>query len=508
MPKIMFKDILEYFPDAEKPKKDFTIIDMDKVEDDRLSSIVYEFARINNEDRDLYRRILLEKVSIMIDGDIKHPDVWSYLRVDENTEIIITPALEGIVVGFVGGMGVAALGGAAVSYAGGMVAGGTLLGMSAATLTTIGMGLILTGIGMALTALVQAIFAPDMPSLPGTDQQQTKTYSWSGIRSQARVGVPVPILIGTHKVGGYILTLYTKSIKNENYFYALFAMSEGVVDGLCRADDVLSVCTTSNRASSDYRDPAIYINDQLERNFEGVNWWFRNGENEQNDVKDVFDPTAQNIIPNFNDVRVQYDDGRELISEDDGGLLYTTHAPVDRIEVQTTSNGLYSVDRITGSLSDVSIEYKIEYKRAADPDLPQYWTIYHPAVSTATCLCRYAVVDMATLAVSCINNYDVYASADYGVCSTYYPDWWEAWDNRPCGYRTTVPAKYQIQPHFAGATFWNGKVIFFGANRPNFVRIRCNKAWWVNTWTMAFEWEVWENGNIRYVNSEGTRWQK
>jgi len=378
MPKITFKEILDI--DTVK-EEDFTVIEMEEVKDDKLSSTVYEFARLS-EDREVYNRILHEKVSIIVDGKVKSPEIWPWVYINKNTEIIISPILFGGKGGTLQMVIGAILIIAGVMYPPIMVAG-------VAMMAPIAVGMIMSGVGMMISSIAMMMFAPSLPSLPEVSGAESKTYSWSGIRSMARTGVPVPIIIGTHMSGGYIISLFTRPKGKDNYIYMLLLLGEGEVEGLSQADDVTSVCSTSLQTDGSYVDPAIYINNQLSRNFNGIRWWFRNGVNTE-DGGSEHNPGSQNPIPNFNDVRVQYDEGREIDPEEDGGTIFTTQSEVDKVNLSLMCPGLYEVSEDGQSLLSWTIEYKVEYKEVDDPGA---WTLYQHEIGRLSTLCEYAMID-------------------------------------------------------------------------------------------------------------------
>ena len=489
MPKITYKELDQYFSELQKSRKT-TVLEMEKLSDNKLSTAVYEFARLS-EDKELYNMVLKENVSVIVDGEVKHPDLWPYLRVNELTEVVITPMLKG------GG------GGKWIGIALGvvMIVVGVLLapwtGGTSTYMAQIGWGLIISGAGMILSSLAGMLFAPDLPQdAASEDQNRTKTYSWSGIRSIARAGVPVPLLIGSHMVGGYIISLYSRAKGGDNYLYALLAISEGEIEGLCQADKIENVCITSDKSNANYKDPAIYLNDQLLRNFADVQWWFRNGYNTEDPAKDAYDCTSQNQIPNFNDVRVQFDDGRDVVPWADNGIVYTTKSAVDAVEVNLTSGALYSMDQTTGTLSGRSINYRLQYKKSTDTS----W-INHTIIGTQACLmCLYFTAsDSGVLA--CANGYGI---ASYDGCNSSTPD-----ASRPC---YAIGNKYQAKPFVSSMYYTNGSSISKGLNVDSVKRIRIHSTsigtttaqGWLGAYPvpgMTMTFQIFENGSTSYYSA-------
>ena len=508
MAKITFKEIADFFEEGLHAD----VIDMEQVGDSKLYSAVYEFAR-TRDDAELYRRILQDKVSVMVNGEAKHPDTWAYIRVDDSTEITISPALRGEDAGRIGiivGVALIAIG---IGILASPIASKAFLGLSESLLWgTIAGSLIITGAGMALSGVAAKYFAPDLPGTPEKDEETTKTYSWSGIKSLARTGVPMPLLIGTHRLGGYIISLFTRARGNDSYLYMLLAISEGEIEGLCQHDDYTNAITTSNRFDVNYKDPAVFINEQPERNYTGVRWWFRNGLNLQDATKDQYDPTAQNIIPNFSDVRIQYDDGRDLVTLADGGIVYTTHTVVDRIEISLVAPSLYVVNQDPDTaeetpLLDHYVEYRLEYKKSSLPDFPQNWTTHTGTVSRASAQCLYAEVNNQGVITCGINA----GTATKELCNNKV-----AANQHPCWNQDTATHSYSTQTFLNSVNYFNGQEYFSGLNKPSLVRVRITDIKEVATGTTARQvatcssstgkvsilkrvvtFEIWQNGAVR-----------
>lgn len=76
---------------------------------------------------------------------------------------------------------------------------------------------ITAGIGMVVGGVAEAIIGP--PKLGGLvdNTGASATYSFSGIQNTTAIGTPLPIVYGTHRVGGHILNVYTDLIDDANY---------------------------------------------------------------------------------------------------------------------------------------------------------------------------------------------------------------------------------------------------------------------------------------------------
>lgn len=307
MSKVTYKEFLEIAELQEQNTLFTPPVDCIDIEGRNLMEVVQSYVH-NYADDETYDKITKNRVSLLVNGRSIHNDLWPYTHLNSEDIVIITPAF-GKNMGFIQAI-IGAL----------MIVAGILL---MPTSPEWGIPLIIAGAAMFVGG-VASMFFGDLPQLPEVgNQKETKTYNWTGIRSQAKTGVPVPIVVGTMRVGGYLLSLSTRQEGLDNYLYMLLLASEGPVGGLCTFADRTEVIATSDPESASYTLPAIYVNGQSIRNFSNIRWWWRNGENLEDSGKDSNDPTAQNPIPNFNDIRLQYDDTREilpLLYEPDPGL--------------------------------------------------------------------------------------------------------------------------------------------------------------------------------------------
>lgn len=362
MPKVTFRNILD-------ERSEF--VELDK---NRLIPLCYTYAK--QQDNVLYDLIVNQKVSIFINDKLILPDDWIITELEENDKVIITP----IIAGGKGGIlkiliGVAIL--AVAWWNPAAILGVAAEGAKFATWQTIFMGL---GASLALGGISELLFRPDLPSLPSySGFKQTQTYNWQGIQTTAKYGTSIPIVYGTHKVGGNLISAFTESpTKTSNYLYMLIALCEGEIEGICQENDHTSICSTTDRTSTDYENPAILINDQPLSHYNDIEWWYRTGTNTPGTGSiDIHEPTEQNKIPYFDGIREQRDDGREITTD---GITYTTIKDVDMIDLKLYSPALYQVDQ--GDVVARTEHYKVEYKvngtgtwyTIEDDVLSEYWS--------------------------------------------------------------------------------------------------------------------------------------
>jgi len=324
-----------------------------------------EYAR--QQDDEIYDLVMKHKVVVYLNGEELPVDSWGTCLVKDQDEIVITPEIAGGRGGFIQLL----LGVALIAI--GIMAPQTL-GLTAAMWK----GVIMVGASMALGGAMQLLLQPDLPKLTAGGRE-TNTYNWTGIKSTAKYNSPIPVVYGTHKVGGNVISVFTETENSkDNYLYLLLALCEGEIDGIVQENDHTSVCSTSDKTSEDYKNPAIEINDQPLHNFQEVTWWYRTGTNDIGDTEDTrneYYPFAQNRIPYFDSEKMQFDVGSAIGTKDDNEeVIYTTSKPVDMVKLQIKSPALYKYK--DGEFIDESVYYKIEYKETTQDD--DYYTEIQP----------------------------------------------------------------------------------------------------------------------------------
>ena len=315
------------------------------IDEDYLISLVYEFAR--SVDDEIYKQIMSEKITIRVNGEVIHPDKWLDYKINKEDKIIVTPAIEGEDAGFLQIL----IGVALLFIAGPLAAPLALTAETSAMIAAMGASMILGGISSLL-------FKPDLPIPPAyVGTEETQTYSWSGIKTMSRTDTPIPVIYGTHMVGGNLISVFTDRYGTDDYLHMLIALGEGEIEGICTATNYNHVCTTSLPSNANYKEPAIFIDDQLIFRYDDVEWWYRTGTNATDAAKNEYDPSAQNRIPYFDAARVQFDDGRDITASP--GITYTTTKEVDMVTVQVRAPALFdSSDGIRGT----SLTYNIFFR--------------------------------------------------------------------------------------------------------------------------------------------------
>lgn len=109
--------------------------------------------------------------------------------------------------------------------------------------TGVGAGLgaymIAAGVGMMLSGAAAMLFSPTSPTTPTSvnDMSNSQTYSWGGVKNIIGEGSPIPIVYGTHRVGGVIIEAFIRGSsgwgKQKNKILSvLVALSEGAIKGV------------------------------------------------------------------------------------------------------------------------------------------------------------------------------------------------------------------------------------------------------------------------------------
>lgn len=212
------------------------------------------------------------------------------------------------------------------------------IGLAYATVMVLGY-LAVAGIGIGISLLTNALFAPRRPSFGGGGLGSTgldsnsPTYGWDGVQTQQNVGTPVPIIYGEHKVGGNIINQYVSNNGDKNYLHMLIALSEGEIQSV------------SN----------ILINDNEIANFDSVESIIKLGTNTQ-------DP-----IPDFANLHEIYSVQVNLDVKDDSHVYLSSGTQIEGFDVLLVlPGGLYQINQTKGTNEAWEIQFKIEYKIHSD----------------------------------------------------------------------------------------------------------------------------------------------
>lgn len=193
--------------------------------------------------------------------------------------------------------------------------------------------IVLTLVSIAL----QFILAPTLPKLaprPGTNDDAT-SFGFGGFRTDLHAGVPIPIIYGTHKTGGVLISSFlgvkdANSSPTRDTFNMLLLVSHGPVE--------------------DITD--IKINNQPYRNFKDVTVDFRLG------------LSSQTVIPGFEEVANTVETSLKITND---GVTHTTTVGRNCIALEIIVRwlgGLMSTSD-DGAILNNTFTYQVEYRETS-----------------------------------------------------------------------------------------------------------------------------------------------
>lgn len=110
---------------------------------------------------------------------------------------------------------------------------GVYWGLRAAGLPTWASGLLAGGpFGFGFTAIENIISGKRSgANVPSTSSEfdSSATYGFTGIQNSTRIGAPIPVVYGRHRVGGQILNTYVETRNDTDVLHLLLALSEGLI---------------------------------------------------------------------------------------------------------------------------------------------------------------------------------------------------------------------------------------------------------------------------------------
>lgn len=280
---------------------------------------------------------------VIENGRVLPPEEWATVCAKPGSEVLCYPTLRDGDTALQIGLGVV------------LVAAAVVLGPEALIIPGVGFGfigpaaaIIVGGLGAGLVVggVASAIIGPPSPPVipafgsvgigsaggaasgsRAAEAESSPTYGWRGVQNSTRLGAPIPVLYGTHKVGGQYIELYLSNANDESTLYALCALSEGEVSSV-----------------------ALHkINGQPAGNFRGISTDTRVGTN------------GQSAISLFGDKTTATFNVDAAIST--SWLSYTTNgANVTAFEILVEfQGGLFTVES-DGALSTASVTLSVEYK--------------------------------------------------------------------------------------------------------------------------------------------------
>lgn len=191
------------------------------------------------------------------------------------------------------------------------------------------LALLWTGIKFVLSAATLAYSIAGYFGSPDEVETESPTYGWGGIQTPSSPDNPIPILNGTHKVGGNVIGAFN----TRQYLKMLIALGEGVLDSI-----------------SDVR-----VNGNPIGNLPDASYVFRDGSN------------TQSIIPGYEEQINQVAHSNWNLNSLGATYTYTTSDSIDAFEVMLVYPfGHYRQDKYgkdAGVPKEYGAWYKIEYRK-------------------------------------------------------------------------------------------------------------------------------------------------
>lgn len=291
-------------------------------------------------------------------GGIVEQSAWNTTRPIDLDDLVFLEKPEGI--------GEAILVGLTYLATGKVGAGLTWLGWLAATGIEV-------GIATGLSAILSKSLQPDLgESL--IQEEPSAVYNYTGIETTARQGEPIPIVYGTHDIGGSLITLSTASNRigfvsdftygaiyleptefvSNTVLYMRLVLSEGEIGGL-------SNIRLNGNPVSNYATPAPGGGGVFPETLKGT---------ANQDVTDLFDPSK---------IEQTYSVGLQLLNEQDTvgnpepntWVSYLTNDPIDAVAV----NVLFP-EGLTYNNGELAhwVWFDIRHRSAGDP--PGAWSAW------------------------------------------------------------------------------------------------------------------------------------
>lgn len=208
---------------------------------------------------------------------------------------------------------------------------------------TLGMVLIGILISAAMGGLNYAISALTAPSVSPLAEtlEESPTYGFDGLSNTVRPGTTIPIVYGTHRVGGHIISQFTRPKRGESA-----SDSDPLVGEL---NTLLALCTGPIESITDVR-----VNKNPISDFRGAGSVPRLG------------GMYQEAIPGFDDIVVTStkDAALEYADAESKRLEFTTVGDCDAFQVvYRFAGGLYKVAE-RGQIRSNTVEIQLEYRPA------------------------------------------------------------------------------------------------------------------------------------------------
>jgi len=216
---------------------------------------------------------------------------------------------------------------------------------------------------MVISYGMSQLMKPSIPDASSANASfdNSKTYSWDGVKNIIGEGNVVPVVYGRHKVGGVLIeafvdgdgTTSTDGIINQDrkYLNALFAVSDGPIHGIVPG--------------------SIKINDQPLSWYTEAESWTRNGED------------SQLPIMNFAKIVKHYSFSplKQVLYGEESGIVYRMQDPCDSACLTLQAPSLYSMSD-GGDILTQNVDFAIYISR--DQESPTWIKVKECTLSGKT----------------------------------------------------------------------------------------------------------------------------
>ena len=256
---------------------------------------------------------------------------------------------------------------------------------------------IMAAVSFGLSALVAAL--TKMPRKEQDQSEVSAVYGWEGIGNTSRNGTPIPLLYGRHRIGGQLLSCFTRAKSDgKNELYMLLGLCAGPVSAINGVTEDVTDETPADAGDG------LKINNNDATVFSDVTVSYRRGDWEQG------------IVTGFDDVTLQIAQNQEITAS---AYTYTTTNEVQAVELQLRlPSGLYRMtDR--GVVLAYTVRHRVRYKQygaAAYGD----WATISITVETRT---EYNYAYRINLPAPCVYQFEIErvtaADSVYTMSTTY-----------------------------------------------------------------------------------------
>ena len=213
---------------------------------------------------------------------------------------------------------------------------------------TAAMGYAIVGVSYALATviviggmmLVSSWLAPDAPEgMDSSNMSESSTYSWDGISTNGDINSMLPVLYGTHVLGGTSINTYQHYEESDNWLALQIGLCYGEIEPITEDDIYINGNEFTN-----------YITNVEEGTFQ-----YREGTLEQS-IMDGFDDTSFNNA----DMAIELPTNEEI--------LFTSNSDnIDKFKIHfSCPQGLYVLNTKKGKQGAITLEYQVAYRKVGE----------------------------------------------------------------------------------------------------------------------------------------------